>query len=741
MTRVSLGAIATQDLAHPVAEDPHGVIAPGCNGRHRQRDARVRIAAETRSRQSLPRKALSRHLPDLVVLLCVLVASTDAGAQGRVGIENSRLRLSFDRKTGTLVAIENKLAAETYQICGDECGFDALEGRTAFADLKLVSLGRQGEVVSACYKAGQMAIEASYTLRGESHFVEKRLTLTWDRNCGLKKVVVSRPTFSCPGLQVVSYRYPKFGRAPGAEPECTFFGRTARGGFFTGLEHSYDASAAKGNTVVLEFAPSLKIAANERFICKPAYFGVYRRGPLDKEEKGGPLQSESSAMVAMTSAILGPPRFGLVPMMNGWCSQMVRSEYTEQSVAADMKALDVMAQCGIDWYSDAHPWGGEITKMNALGPTDKYQPGPLVRKFLAHARKLDVKMVLFATINNTHAWAGGKPFRPDRPEWLIDAGAGPPAAAPAWRKPGKGNCMGIHDFSEWLQRINLEAIAGGPYPGWAIDGDFFGGGGTVAMVVPANCQSRQHDHLPGNSDFASQQALAGIMAGIRRHCPQTYIWTCRPPQELGIWAMQNVDACFTLDEYGTKADNLLAGDRIRSWSRIRVHHDFFPHYLDQPQLFPSVRPGNWSGKKLDYILLSALSSSPNQLYYLPVKLELPDRDRAELRKWLDWGRKNIEYLKVRKDLPGWPAADKVDGSAHIVGDRGLIFLFNPSQNALTGEFDLTEERIGLRATGHFQVSQEYPLADRKITSDSGKTIRWDLPPTTAVVLRIQPVTR
>ena len=74
--------------------------------------------------------------------------------------------------------------------------------------------------------------------------------------------------------------------------------------------------------MVLEFAPSLKIAAGEKLACEPAYFGVYRRGPLDKEEKGLPLQSESDAMVAMTSAILGPPRFGLVPMVNGWLSQM-----------------------------------------------------------------------------------------------------------------------------------------------------------------------------------------------------------------------------------------------------------------------------------------------------------------------------------------------------------------------------------------------------------------------------------
>ncbi len=81
-------------------------------------------------------------------------------------------------------------------------------------------------------------------------------------------------------------------------------------------------------------------------------------------------------------------------------------------------------------------------------------------------------------------------------------------------------------------------------------------------------------------------------------------------------------------------------------------------------------------------MLSALSSSPNQLYYLPTKTGIPDKDKAEIRKWLDWGRKNVEYLKVRKDLPDWPAPGKVDGSAHIVGDRGLVFLFNSGKTPL-----------------------------------------------------------
>ncbi len=103
----------------------------------------------------------------------------------------------------------------------------------------------------------------------------------------------------------------------------------------------------------------------------------------------------------------------------------------------------------------------------------------------------------------------------------------------------------------------------------------------------------------------------------------------------------------------------------------------------------------WPSEKIDYVMLSALSSSPNLLFYLPTKAGIPVQDKAEVRKWLDWGRKNIEYLKVRKDFPQPPAAGKVDGSAHIAGNKGLIFLFNPNPQSLSTRFALDAESVGL----------------------------------------------
>jgi len=422
---------------------------------------------------------------------------------------------------------------------------------------------------------------------------------------------------------------------------------------------------------------------------------------------------------------------------------MAHGTYTEQSVEGDIKSLDFLAQCGIDWLSDCHPWGGETEKMNALVDDQQYVLGPLVSKFLKHARKLDLKIVMWPTMNNTHPWSGlGKPFRPDKPEWLMTRNPRPGELALLSRN--KANCLANRPFQQWLTRINLQGLATGYFKSWAIDGSFFGDGGWYTSVVPVDCASDNHDHLAGNSNYACQQSLAQLMASVRKAYPDMYIFTCRPPMDLGIWSLENVDACFTLLESGTGDSNVTSGDHIRTWSRVRVHRDFFPHYIDQPLLFPSRsggqnRPSNWPKGKIDFIMLSALSSSPNQLYYMPTKTGIPDEDKAEIRKWIDWGRKNVAYLKVRKDLPDWPAKGKVDGSAHIRGDRGLVFLFNSNKNPLSGEFALTEQSIGLKGKGTFKLAQSHPRSDKSTEVQYGEAVSWEVPGETAVILEIQPV--
>ena len=124
----------------------------------------------------------------------VLLVSACAWAQQPRYLENSRMRLSFDSKSGTLKTMENKLTAEIYGICGDEWEVEAVEFQAKSADLKLASLSCQGEVVTARYASDRIIVEVTYTLHGENHFVEKRaIGSSRSVGCQIGEVKTSEP--------------------------------------------------------------------------------------------------------------------------------------------------------------------------------------------------------------------------------------------------------------------------------------------------------------------------------------------------------------------------------------------------------------------------------------------------------------------------------------------------------------------------------------------------------------------
>lgn len=743
------------------------------------------------------------------VLSCAVCFSTNSAlpAQDTAGnmlvLQNDILGLTFDHTTAALQTIENKLAGEAYQLEDDDFSveFDAQTVRTH----DMTAAEPTITDTEACFRFThpEVTVELRYTLLPDRHFAEKRLALTFARNVALRHVTLGTPKCTTPNLALVCYRHPDFDfltayvqakhgfelrRPANSEPSRTFFGRAGKGGFFAGVEMPYDDSTLDQQTMRLGFAPSLRVAAGERFECESVYVGVYQRSAQDANTagltaadsfiarisgKGGfngaaaagltgqpekqnapptqsrvmPLPSEADAMVAMASTILGPPRHGLSAFACGWHSQFQQADYaSDKDLAGDLQSLEFLKSCGLDGLTDSHPWGGETTKMRELRENDHYTLGPQVRRFVERARELNLTVTQWPTMNNTHPWRPyGGPFRLDRPEWLrgVNGEALGGANADNFERR-QANCVACSPFADWLQRIIIDdALGTNLYDSWCMDGDFWGTGAFFHTTIPVTCLADNHDHLPGDANYACQRMLARLMTEVRRRHPNIYVIMCRPLQDLGVWAQRNVDACFTLVESGTDGSNIVGGDEIRTASRIRVHHQFFPHWLDQSLLFPSCADPNhlpgWPSAKLDYILISALSCSPNLLMYLPTKTGIPEADKAEIRKWLDWGRKHVEYLMVRKDLSDWPAPGKVDGSAHIIGQHGFVFLFNPDKDVREGAFTLSEECIGLGRGGVYRIRQHYPADDRSITARHGDAVRWTLAGETTAILEIEPM--
>jgi len=89
----------------------------------------------------------------LTMMMCfacvALLRPSPVKAEESLVLENDRVALRFDRDTGTLTALENKLAKETYSISKDEFAVEAGEFRLGFPDAQLTSLELQGEALLA----------------------------------------------------------------------------------------------------------------------------------------------------------------------------------------------------------------------------------------------------------------------------------------------------------------------------------------------------------------------------------------------------------------------------------------------------------------------------------------------------------------------------------------------------------------------------------------------------------------
>ena len=77
-----------------------------------------------------------------------------------------------------------------------------------------------------------------------------------------------------------------------------------------------------------------------------------------------------------------------------------------------------------------------------------------------------------------------------------------------------------------------------------------------------------------------------------------------------------------------------------------------------------------------------------------------------------------------------------DGYAHINGDHGFVFWFNPTSEPCRVVFTLNEEECGFTAD-RATVKQIYPVAGAETSAVNGEVIPCDIPPQSAVILEMK----
>lgn len=140
------------------------------------------------------------------------------------------------------------------------------------------------------------------------------------------------------------------------------------------------------------------------------------------------------------------------------------------------------------------------------------------------------------------------------------------------------------------------------------------------------------------------------------------------------------------------------------------------------------RPKDWDVLGWRYSLLSSIGTAPfhHVINFIPARdpeefAALSEEDKAWFRRWLDWADENARFLHALRPILGPPMAGRIDGTAAVVEDRGIVFLFNPNPGRREARLKL-DATIGLTKGERLMIKELYPEDGRLIGSEKGL---WD----------------
>jgi len=284
------------------------------------------------------------------------------------------------------------------------------------------------------------------------------------------------------------------------------------------------------------------------------------------------------------------------------------------------------------------------------------------------------------------------------------------------------------------------------------------------FYVIADCLGKGHHHFSNGYDSTDQQALKQIrlIEEARRVRPDLYVygyghspyWVryvhhlhTRDPN---IHGRMPPNHGFGVDyKYRTLAAERRASWYERYWDRWTpswaIKMDIGGYAFQQRTLVPLFP------ESTDYVvsqgvgwkqtLFSALATSLVRDFRLNL-LFTSREDREFMRRWLQWGRENAEYLSRTKVFLSPPDWESLEGYSHLRDNRGFIFVFNPSFQVkeLTLVFDETIgfRRGGGRVTLRMLHPAEAAISEPKASWSYGEAVRLPVPPKDCLILEVAP---
>lgn len=676
---------------------------------------------------------------------------------------------------GRLIGLTNELNAEHFQVSALPFAIDTDAG--SVTPVKAGAVQAQPAGLTVVYETTRpVEVTVRYELPPSGSFLTKTITIRNNATKPLvvKKIVANEIEFSSRFDNIHPHRDPSEFRWL-----INVFLRSKAGGLYAGIENPvYDywtkGGGAPKSWIQLSYDPRAVIEPGQAFVASPAFIGAFRKEgvyvfkELGKLRRAVNIPNAIPSLINFDQEILDwgevwamqdfmlarqPPRDShrpgfyvrVVAMVGGNKTAAMGSDsgfhiaFKPQHVESSKRFVDEIAALGhiphIEWATE---WFGntgyarpsENFHLENAGPSDPMPVNPYWQEVVRYGLAKGLRSGIFETISRNFArrkseW---KVMRHDGTPWVWNSRADPMNcwANPeyvAWRLQTTDRAIREHDL--YMVAWDAYVPADWSWLGWP--------------VLETECWAKNHGHLPGDIRQPLFRNITWFLEEIQQKQPKAALRVASGLTTFYPWALKN------LIEYHP---NFYDGETGATyWTSYNFR--FLPMYKSGVLLSAT------SKQEFEWLLLRSISVSDHFMLW-PDAVNIARENKPFWDKWLSWADRNIAYLRVGRTLFREPWGDKIvaslppalegrlpadtaglHGSAHIIGDRGFIFLFNPSSSTRAGTVPVNHW-IGLESGETFSIRVIHPTEQTYGPFRRGDELRIEVPAQGALVLDVTP---
>jgi len=734
----------------------------------------------------------------LLAILALLVFAKSVPAKTHSNglfLQNKHVSVEIDKTTGSILSIRDKDRNVLYSL--DGIGFIVTTDKGTVSSEAAARVKKTNEKIAFSFQNTNFTINLNYHLGKKDKFIEKWLEIKEKNNKPyfLKEVVLEDAELGAQFKEIHFHDDQTIWHCP-----INLFLRSEKGGLFAGLEYPYWQMDIKDNRGFrLGYRPNYFARENEINISEKYFLGVYsyegiyrysqgvypgkksmpyldyRHTGLHQHFKGGQLPvspveaevldwGEVWAMQQFMRHVLPDlplPEDGYWIWQNGWWAGLFDPK---------PEILDQLKLAGVHDIMTAHTWYGRgnhpiaepyLSQMRIepmgfpkddglagmpgpAGPAaglhvehaevalDKFTPGlythdfqapPAMEAFYQYGQKIGVHVSSFSLPGI---------YFDNRPDWAsIDENGN----ISQYIYGRKVSCPACDPYMEHMLEVLHSVFTKYQPRWWGFDGRWLS-----YWEVPAyrpgpkglgfdTCYAENHGHLPGDNFYKEWINIQGFIRKLRERYPRVCLEQYLGLKRGGPWAMRYLNAD---DNYFETSGAVM--NRFQTWHN--QNDRFRPCYKNSAAVFGETT------KDFQYNFISTLSATAYCQIGPGFKGLALEENRQFLKKWRNWATKNHEYLKVKRDLFDCPGFVPVDGSAHIIKDRGFLFLFPVAKDPKTTCVSVIMNRwLGLDENpgARYKITEIYPQENRLLgIYGYGEEFHYNIPVDSAVILSVEP---